>query len=1093
MSLKKDDSNSHDQTAAVQHDLRKKPKFSYTRDFLLSLSDLDVCKKLPSGFDQSIMAEFEEASYDRQRVSGALSLNSFRRNEYGSSPPSRAETSNYSRRIHGKREIHSSGRSDKDSDSQSDRDSVDSGWRYGDQSRRPSQGPEHDGLLGSGSFPRPSGYVPAFLAPKVRANDQYQLNRSNEPYHPPRPYKAVAHQRGNTNDSYNHETFGSSEYTSEDRVEEEKKRRASFESMRKEQHKAFQESHKSNPVKQRDEFAILMELDESKDDEKSLNTISGVDESISLKQTSKNDREKSFTSQSTVSRPLVPPGFTSTVLEKNFATRSSVNPHLLEGKDDIDKCLQTKEEQLHNGIAEDLEGKSSSEQMGRAEQYRKTSINVSTNNTGEKILDLFSAVDMSNKTTEIDNQSHKKSLEVFEASDNSTVVDCKTEKLPANTAIGEPSQVHSSSILEKLFGSAMKLDGDATNFIEVLVNVKIHPFLSWYKFSGFESKSTSYLWYYYDKHDNEMDDVCSPQNAQSSKFAHWFMDSDRKQEDDLSPKRSIDLLTMIVGGEKGGYDVADVKHSEQSLPTVAFHGYESAENYITSSSTSSNVAKPEPFYNKSKPEAVSAILTCEAVEQTLLSKVSENDSALHPSDQRCSHPVADVKHPSVKSDDHASQHLLSLLQKGSSPLISEYGDDGGYMGPVFHNNEESTHNISNPGKTLTLETLFGSAFMKELQSVGAPVSAQRGSSGSVKSDASESHGPITDDGPLSNNEVRSSMLNHDHGDQRQQNQPDIVRGNWLNLNGPRPESDSSHPLAKLGHKIGGPAEMPFPEEDSLIISDSMNFQNLISMGNSAKPQPLFSHNTQDNNAMLSPAFKDERQSIGGVDGLPFSANPYDRRETEMPHRKAPVHSAFSQLHPPQTNNVKLFHQFEPRPPNMNSQGDLMLPEGIVHHDSPSNHQFVANMLRPPTSGLSGFDHSIHHPMLQQMQTSVNLPPQHLLQGLSRGVAPPMSNRNLPLHPHSARGSAAPSQPNHQVTGLPQELNSIQGFHIGQRVPNIGGPRLPSPAPGNQPDAIQRLIQMGHRSNSKQIHPLSASGGHGQGMYGHELNMGYGYR
>ena len=37
--------------------------------------------------------------------------------------------------------------------------------------------------------------------------------------------QAVAHQRGNTNDSYNHETFGSSEYTSDNRVEEEKKRR----------------------------------------------------------------------------------------------------------------------------------------------------------------------------------------------------------------------------------------------------------------------------------------------------------------------------------------------------------------------------------------------------------------------------------------------------------------------------------------------------------------------------------------------------------------------------------------------------------------------------------------------------------------------------------------------------------------------------------------------------------------------------------------------------------------------------------------------------------------------------------------------------
>ncbi|KAG6597140.1 hypothetical protein SDJN02_09790 [Cucurbita argyrosperma subsp. argyrosperma] len=1068
MSLKKEDLKPHDQTATVKHDLRKKPKFSYTRDFLLSLSGLDVCKKLPSGFDQSVIAELEEASYDRQRVSGGLSLNSFRRNEYGSSPPNRAETTNYARRIHGKKDINSSGRSDKDSDSQSDRDSVDSGWRLSDHSRRPSQGPEQDGLLGSGSFPRPPGYATAFSAPKVRAHDQYQLNRSNEPYHPPRPYKAVAHQRGNTHDSYNHETFGSSELTSEDRVEEEKKRRASFESMRKEQHRAFQEGHKSNPVKQRDGFDILMQLDEAKDDKKLLNTSSGFDEPISL-QSSKNDRETFFPSQTTVSRPLVPPGFTSTVLEKNFGTRSSVNPRLLEVKDDVDKSLQTKDKQLHNGFSEDLEGKSSLEQMGRPEHYGKTSTNASTNNTGENIIHLFSAVDMSNQTTGTDVQSRENSLEVFEAIENSAVDNCKTEMVPANTAVGEASQGHSSSILEKLFGSTIKLDGGATNFIE--------------------------------QQDSEKDDACSPQNAQSSRFAHWFMDNDRKQGDDLSPKRSIDLLTMIGAGEKGGYDfVSDVKHSEQSLPTVVFQGYESAESYITSSATSSNVAKTEPVYDKSKPEAVSAILTCEAVEQTLLSKVKENDSALQPSDQRWSHSDDDVKHPTVKNDDLASLHLLSLLQKGSSPVIAGYGDDGVSVGSAIHNKkEESTHNVSNPGKTLTLETLFGSAFMKELQSVGAPVSAQRGgSSGSVKSDVPEPRDPITDDGLLSNNEIRPSMINHDHGVQRQQNQPDIVRGQWLNLNGPPPGMDSSHPHAKLGHKMGGydgAAEMPFPQEDSLIISDSMNLQNLMSIGNSARPQPLFSHNSQDSNAAIfNPAFKDERPSMGGLEGLPFSASLYDRRETEMPQRKAPVHSNFSQLHPQQTNNVK-FHQFESHPPNMNSQGDMALPEGMVHHGSPSNHQFVSNMLRPPTSGLSGFDHLIHHPMIQQMQTSGNLPPQHLLQALSRGAPLPMTNRSVPLHPHSIRGSAATLQPNNQVPGLMQEQNSIQGFHTGQRVPNTGGPRIPSPAPGNQPDAIQRLIQMGHRSNStsKQIHPLSASGGHGQGMYGHELNMGYGYR
>lgn len=70
--------------------------------------------------------------------------------------------------------------------------SVDSGRRYGNQPRKSWQGAEHDGLLGSGSFPRPSGYSAGISAPKVRSNDQYQLNRSNEPYHPPRPYKVYS-------------------------------------------------------------------------------------------------------------------------------------------------------------------------------------------------------------------------------------------------------------------------------------------------------------------------------------------------------------------------------------------------------------------------------------------------------------------------------------------------------------------------------------------------------------------------------------------------------------------------------------------------------------------------------------------------------------------------------------------------------------------------------------------------------------------------------------------------------------------------------------------------------------------------------------
>lgn len=66
---------------------------------------------------------------------------------------------------------------------------ADCGRRFGQESRRSWQTPEHDGLLGSGSFPKPSGFASGVSAAKVRTNEHNQLSRSNEPYHPPRPYK----------------------------------------------------------------------------------------------------------------------------------------------------------------------------------------------------------------------------------------------------------------------------------------------------------------------------------------------------------------------------------------------------------------------------------------------------------------------------------------------------------------------------------------------------------------------------------------------------------------------------------------------------------------------------------------------------------------------------------------------------------------------------------------------------------------------------------------------------------------------------------------------------------------------------------------
>ncbi|GFY92499.1 hypothetical protein Acr_08g0008950 [Actinidia rufa] len=70
--------------------------------------------------------EFEDAFQgiqDRPRIPGSVPFQSYRRTDYSSSPPTRGDSSSYSRGIYGKWDNRSSGRSERDTDSQSDWDS----------------------------------------------------------------------------------------------------------------------------------------------------------------------------------------------------------------------------------------------------------------------------------------------------------------------------------------------------------------------------------------------------------------------------------------------------------------------------------------------------------------------------------------------------------------------------------------------------------------------------------------------------------------------------------------------------------------------------------------------------------------------------------------------------------------------------------------------------------------------------------------------------------------------------------------------------------------------------------------------------------
>uniref|UniRef100_A0ACD5ZQF4 Uncharacterized protein n=1 Tax=Avena sativa TaxID=4498 RepID=A0ACD5ZQF4_AVESA len=930
----------------MSSDPPKTMRTAYSREFLISIGQSERCKHLPPGVDVSLLNELNEAAsaaYNKGQYSTPLGRSD---GSGGYSYSSRGGNTG------GRWDTRSTGSSDREGDFP-DRELLTQDRRNGNQYKRTWQNSEHDGLLGSGGFPRPSGYA-GQLAPKDRGNVP-QPNRTSERYQPPRPYKAGPLTRKDV-DSMNDETFGSLECSNEDRAEEEKKRRASFELMRKEQHKSLQEK-KSGP-----------------------------------------DTEKGN-----------PGGDIMSIYFPIYHYHT--HAHVAFREDKMSSIAQFDGQLERNQSATETTSsikneKGISENIGVHQKYAlQSGGNSSSTEFASKIL---------------------KGAEGWEA-DEIDKYSIEKQSMPKNSR-----NDNSISILEEFFANTLsKSGGNLPTYIES------------------QQMNTGA---------NMISSV-----PESSKFARWFRDEDSKPSEDLSSKS---LLSMIVNNEtRGPQNIAPgpslsdgaIQNLSSKLPTDKFDASSKLLPF-TSPAPAGGIQEQHSHAGILEPAPV--MMTCEDLEQAMLAQVASSSTQKDVVHRH--HPVLDepTAKQKVAVDSHASHPLLSLLQKGtdnkgSSPFDFHIGSatepqssdvnvmtSGVISGTVPVNNTETA---PASGKSVTLEALFGAAFMNELHSTDAPVSI-RGSGSSQ-----EGYYPGEEALFFNNNENGAAPKEPRTGIEYQ-----------------NPSFSGPGQVTSFNRKG---SEIHLPEEDSLFtMNDTFGARKpdiLPSLRSSRAEVQLPDRVVDDLNYKLQSLVSGdvEHAQVLGPDALGS-------------HSREQRYQAESQ---------NLYHLLQGRQPALaprpmldqvghrSQQAPFDMPQAMRHdprRSFPANMNPMQHILNAP--GGTRVDPSAHHPMLQRMPGSFPA------EGLPRGVLP--------------------SQNVHQVAGYRPEMNNVNNFHMHPRQPSYGDFGLMPPGPsgpavrGNHPEAFDRLMQMELTARSKQIHPAMAGPVPGGGMYGPpELDMNSRYR
>jgi len=817
-----------DSSAAVPS---KNAKHSYTRDFLLSFAELDNCNNQPSGLDPQILrnhvvegvntapssstrglirrdsdgsGEALQNIPEWRRAPGnpggvMLTQGSKRSDQGGTSftdnfssrtGPNWGENShswsNYDRSgrqgsgNQGRWE-HRPGGNDKERDRpRHDRDVLeqDSGRRLhgSDHLTRHGMPSEHDGLLGSGAGPRSSRSSGGSIIPNTRGHDRHhsgRTNQANDAYQPLRSSKVGTHSRSEMTDFYNDETFGTDEISNQEKIEQERRRRDSFELLRKEQQKVLQEKQKLNAQKQVEHHACQsgntsnMKYDEQflLEDVEKLEDHSAI---LPLPDESRSSASAKTTlpvvSMPTAPRPLVPPGFSKILLEKSISVKAAnkvasevVNTEMAKVCSDATKANTP------------LDGKGNQMKEGQLNKSAMSTNKQEPQASGQDTFGMSAVAEDDKGQLQVSGN-----VDCYQATGSLGVA---SNLMKADRTVSLPESEHDvwSPGLDNIPDSKRAREDEARTNVSKETPERILDRLFGKASADFDKQDVSI------PDESEVINGDSTRVPKSSKFARWFHTEEEIPSDDISIRDASDILSLLSKSEKAVLpttlseertSVHDVPNSPLSsifplrnpvrvLPMPAGPSLEDVEKVMTAT-VKANVRdetgrfhvpgnqkedsldlpfntdvadslnkKDHQYSNSSRLPGM--VLTCEDLEQSIIAEASESVSKLQiHSDERHTDSDGNVlaNGKKLQMDDHASQHLLSLLQKGDQKSSMNPDHREKYVAPMGADQHEDTINAEKVGYpekiggAQTLEFLFGKAFMKELRSADAPVSVK---------------------------------------------------------------------------------------------------------------------------------------------------------------------------------------------------------------------------------------------------------------------------------------------------------------------------------------------------------------------------------